>query len=555
MIELKPKKEEDFLQEQQPGQEPGQTSAQVISGPSATAATGVGASKPAAPKTQGSGNFTNLQNYLALNKDQNFGQQVAGKVDSRVGDAAQAQQQAESAFKQDVDQGSVKYNEDLVNRAVKDPTNFLYEPPAPIPRVAGGPAERGNGFQAIDNASPVSGAPVQKPSGDAQQVRNPDPFRNVRAMVSGSPELNQQNLDDFAKQRDATYKGSKQLADRADLYQPTYEKTDQAQKIADKATTESGRLALLDDFYARPSYSGGQKKLDNLLMQNDPNSRTAFAEAKKKADTTSLNFENLKKSLADYAGAAEAGTAEARAKTRGALGIDDASQLIEGAGSLGQTTQQVMDALKSKQDFQAQERAALSAALANKDISKLNQQQRDMLGVGDIDHLYNVNLSQYLNAADPSQIVKDQVVSPEQQAKYAALTQLAGIENTFLPYKEKAGTLGDLNSYNSQALRSAIQENKASYDRQIATVQNEKNAYTNEYNNQISAQKTYQQRLDSFNRRYPNPKSQQQKEEKAFYQREIEQAKAKALQAHKGLLRATNAISALNNTYGDRLRK
>lgn len=88
-------------------------------------------------------------------------------------------------------------------------------------------------------------------------------------------------VQQFAKMRDASYKGPSGLEDIED-YQGVQSQFDQANEYLTNSQSESGRNALLKDTFNRSSYTGGQSKLDQLLLQNDSGAREKFSEVQNK---------------------------------------------------------------------------------------------------------------------------------------------------------------------------------------------------------------------------------------------------------------------------------
>jgi hypothetical protein len=207
-----------------------------------------------------SGAYTNLQSYLDANKSLNFGSDVAGQVQKKVDTANQAQSEAETGFKSDVDKATVNSNPDLINQVGTDATQ-----------------------------------------------------------ITSSPE----KTSDFLRMRNAEYGGPNSLVDEADRYKAVSGATGTAQEQAEATKSEGGRKALLDTTYGsgagRYDYTPGQKNLDNLLIQNDPNSREAFQSTQQNAAAAGQGFQSLKDQLQGYAGQGKATTAATRAgRARGA---------------------------------------------------------------------------------------------------------------------------------------------------------------------------------------------------------------------------------------------
>jgi hypothetical protein len=429
MIELKQKKDEEL--EQSGGEQPSATNQQVISSQGATVnAPTAQAQKQAAPTESGS--FPNLQKYLSLNKDQQFGQQVAGKVDQEVQGAQQAQQQTASTFKADVDKNTVKYNKDLVESSVKNPTAL----------VSGSQQQPGDEFKAV--AAPVT-KPDQPPVAAPRIQATANPQMNQKVQQAAANPMQFGNLQDFIKQRDAQYKGPNSLADNQELYTSTFNKTDQAAKTADLSKSESGRKALLDKFYGRPTYSKGMKSLDNLLIQNDAGSKEAFANVQNKAAQQKVGFDNLVGSLSDYAKSGADQTAEAKAKTRAALGIDDAGSLAKSGG-----IQDLVSQLEGAYQTRLGERDSFLKNQASVlDSRNLTPELLKEYGLDPGMQVWKLGLGKYLKSDTAPTF--NQALKQDEQAKLNALAQLAGVKNTWAPEVGGAYDIKNADSFDKQA--------------------------------------------------------------------------------------------------------
>lgn len=185
-----------------------------------------------------SGSWTNLDNYFNANAGQGFGEKVAGKVGADVDAASNQIDAASQEFKNRSDAGTTRADESLLSGVSQDPT-------------------------AIAN--------------------------------------DEAKLAAFKKQRDAQYAGPSSFADTADLYGKTWGAVDSASTKAKSSDSEGGRYALLDNYFGRSDYSGGQKGLDNLLVANDPNSRQAFQNVQAKADAAKGKFNTAGNEAATYA--------------------------------------------------------------------------------------------------------------------------------------------------------------------------------------------------------------------------------------------------------------
>jgi len=334
-----------------------------------------GAQEPTQPG-QGtkSGSFTNLQSYLDANESSKFGKQLAGQVESEADQASGYQNTAENQFKQRADSSAVGVNQNVLSRLSSDPVSLAKDAAA---------------------------------------------------------------KSDFVKMRDAKYGGPVNFSDANDLYSETNQKTERAKNSADLVTNESGRKTLLDSYYGSGAgkfdYTSGQKKLDNYLVQVDPNSREYFKDAKQKADAVGSRFSNLTNTLNQYGNTKAQETARARQTARGAIGLaDDNSE--SGSGALGMTKQQIQAAYEAAQKNYNDVSTRAKTQLANKDI---DADLASRFGLQEGMDIWGLNPSEYYSQGNAPTLAA--ATSKDQAAKIAALYDLAGKDNTFLDVNQ-AGT-------------------------------------------------------------------------------------------------------------------
>lgn len=352
-----------------------------------------------------SGSFTNLQSYLDANKDQGFGKQVVGHVESDIQGAENAQNEAGQAFKSQADSNSVRSNDALLKEASESPTT-----------VAG----------------------------------------------------DEGKLAEFTKQRDAQYTGPQSFAAAQEIYQPAQTKTQQAYDVSKGTQDEGGRKAYLSEQYGAPAgrfnYTKGQQKLDNLLIQQDPESLSAFQDAWKHGDAAKNNFDLLSKELNNYAGNAASSTADARAKARSAIGLGD-----EGFTQDSKVLKDVADAKAKAAALNQQKLLENQKILQDTNTSnrKLTPEEMQKFGLGSNQQLFGENLAGYLNQAPD--VDYNQAASPEQQSEVAALSKLAGLDNSYLPYADKAGQYdqSQFNTARSSDLATQLKTKQAAYNDEI----------------------------------------------------------------------------------------
>lgn len=385
-------------------------------------------------KGTSSGAFTNLQSYLDANKDLKFGEQVAGQVGSKLDEAESAQNQAKTNFQSDVDKNTVSEDKSLLDRLSSSPES-----------LAG----------------------------------------------------NQNDFEKFSKMRDARYGGPNNLEETS-YYDPAYQKTQNALSTVNATKDEAGRKAYLQNQYGsgagRYDYTSGMQKLDNLLIQNDPNSKKAFEDLRTRGNQVGQNFSSLSDYLNQYAQGAKNQTAATRADTRQALGIDDAGNYLNSgaiASNLGTLDSEVAkrqaDLQKDKAYYSSLPNAAYLNSLSQDNLSKTGLNPTDFGGanVAQDDsyfkgwnspsgYLFGLNPSdtKYWSSTPQGDINRGTVTSPEELAKVQALSKLANLDQTFISNPNQVGKYreGALASYDPNLFRQAVGVQKAGYQSDMQNV-------------------------------------------------------------------------------------
>lgn len=277
----------------------------------------VAAGAPTAGQPTRSDRYQNLSDYLKANEGQQFGQQFTNKVNSEISNASQAQKDAYDSFKGTVDSATVKTNADLLQGTINDPTSTAK---------------------------------------DAQKSA------------------------EFKNQLNAEYKGPFSYEDNPATYQKAASATSRASDIANAATSEGGRFALLNDFFGRPQYTQGQKSLDNLLLQNDPTTKQGIEQAKQNANLTRSNLEAQKKGAADYAAKAAQDTTQTGDMYRQIFGVDKAGNKTDNgfySGTLAATAADLdRKAMAGDRNY-----STVTRALNNNLMGNLTQDLLDSYGI------------------------------------------------------------------------------------------------------------------------------------------------------------------------------
>lgn len=329
--------------------------------------------------------------------------------------------------------------------------------------------EVNQGSQVVDNAEKQFKERV-----DSNTVKDSN---NLTGQIATNPQGIDANA--FSKIRDASYQGPNTLADTQDLASQIQGSAGTATAKAQASATEPGRFALLNSYFGKPTYSQGQKTLDNLLVQNDPNSQQAFDQIRQNAADLKSKTQALDPALQQYAGQGAQQTKDTRSAARGALGIDDSGNLAS-SGAIPGLQLQIQSETKAAQDRAAKEYQD-AQSLASQNQYGLSPEFLKAMGVGG-DKGYGVNAGDYLTQ---NNINQNQVVTADEASRLRALESLGG-QSDFLSGADesKFGTAANTKGYSFDTDR---------YGKNVAT---QKAAYNQEREqataDKAAAEKNYQ---------------------------------------------------------------
>lgn len=252
------------------------------------------------------------------------------------------------------------------------------------------------------------------------------------------------NVQDFQKNLNAEYKGPQGLADNQAAFNQFWSGTGAAKQQAGALNSEQGRFGLLDTYFGRPNYSQGEKSLDNLVASRDQGFGQNAARAGRQANAVERQGDQTSKNIQSSAQSAQQATADARAKTRQAIGIDENGQVLrgQGAGAIGQGYDQAEANLKQRQ---ADEQAAIQ-----------NQVATLKGGAADRNFDYGLDVSKYVGGPE---LNLANTTSTDQDARLRALNQLAGTD-----YGSFMGSGEDLGKYASGDIAPNLDETRYAQD-------------------------------------------------------------------------------------------
>lgn len=266
----------------------------------------------------------------------------------------------------------------------------------------------------------------------------------INSYISGAGDsTTDEDAKKFQGWTSQAYAGPRGIEDNQNAWNEYWGNLKEAKTVANAADKESGRFALLDKYYGRPSYSFGEKSLDNLLVQTGGGFNNS-AELKKQAADLDPYAKKRQEEVSSAATQRAADIENARTAARQAIGLGENGQISGGA--LGSLTADI----EARVAAENQKRAALYSSL----LSQLGGGTERVSGKGPtanikdyvngIDpntHIYDMNLANYLKRGPDAN--KTQVATDQDYARYLALSKLAGVDPSYLSadQRQNAGKL------------------------------------------------------------------------------------------------------------------
>ena len=390
-----------FLDEEQ-----AKANALNVSGPSGTATPG--AQTTSAPKpVKNSGSWTNLNSYLDANKDsaQQMGNTVATKISDQGTKTAGLITDSKNDFTSKADAGTIS-----------------------------------NLSGAKDDATSIVGA--------------------AKGNVAGN-QITSDQINRFKDISNAAYKGPADLSG-SDYYATAAENLTKANNYKNSATTDEGRFGLLEEFFARPTYSQGQKNLDNLLIQGNSDAKNAIQGSAQGLAGLQTAFDDANNYATNLAAGRTSASNDANAFARNNLISNRTAR-----------TEEVDADLANIQNQWSNEYNDYNQLLSGYDGGKLvltpEQAARLNLTKGSGQGIYNllngVPASNYLDLAAYD---ANKVVSKDQFAQLAALDQLANQfgGNSISKFSDPnlAGTLDLTNNFNASRFGDAANQAETAFN-------------------------------------------------------------------------------------------
>lgn len=301
----------------------------------------------------------------------------------------------------------------------------------------------------IENKGSEAKSAVEGFSSSAPKVAEYDPNAALGRVTS----LSDQEKQDYRTQRQTGgYSGPDSL-EQTQGYADTQKKATEAAQLVKNAGTEQGQQQLLKDTYARPNYSAGQNKLDQVLLQGSQGSKAALESAASKYSNLDQLFNQAQQDVGAGINASK-------------------TQALSNKEKIAAAEKAAMENLINHIQQRATEQNAANQAL----ISRAQQDVQDETLAGDImaqlglnegQNLFDLNLGNYLNT-DATQVGLNQAANADERAKYAALANL--FEDQSMNKIDDNGKAINPISFNKEQFGKDVASKQAAYEQAFNTV-------------------------------------------------------------------------------------
>lgn len=236
----------------------------------------------------------------------------------------------------------------------------------------------------------------------------------VEAYDANKTISNAQNLsdDDKAKYREVKKTGGyngPQTVDAVSGYQDAQKAASTASTNVKNAANEAGQQQLLKQTYARPQYSAGENRLDQVLLQNSAGSKANLEQLSQK-------YAGIDKMFADAS--TQVGTAVNDANTQA---LANRKSIIESEDAARKA---LIDPIKARADKANLENGAfIDRVTADASDETISEETLKALGLTEGQNLYDLSLSSYITP-DKTQVGLNNAATDDERSKYAALASL-----------------------------------------------------------------------------------------------------------------------------------
>lgn len=306
--------------------------------------------------------------------------------------------------------------------------------------------------QARDVQQGVQGAQEQFQQRVQQSLQPVQSAQQLSEQIkTDASKLTDEQMQQALGVRDYKYTGPQGLSN----IEQTQSQAQQIQQIGQNLGSESGRFQTLRNLFAKPTYSTGQQRLDQLLLQTAPGQQQVLSQIRKTAGQVGSELSKAQQTAQQQALGAQQAGLQASEGLKTAVG----EAATTGEAALEEQRQRAMTEYQNMYDKYMTELAR----------GGLSQDTMQDLQLGEMD-LYNIDPTQFFNPKYTKDAAKDftveQVATAEDYARMNALAKLAGREDLRFsdPTKREQFITEDKFGFDVAGLRQAVQGAKQNYE-------------------------------------------------------------------------------------------
>jgi hypothetical protein len=270
------------------------------------------------------------------------------------------------------------------------------------------PQSEAMGQKITQNVS-QQGQEAQSKIGDFSQQKQSVAAYDPSAAIANAPTLSQAEKQQYQNvKQTGGYSGPQQL-EQAQGYDAARTAAQSASDAAKMAGTESGQQELLKKTYARPDYSAGQNKLDQVLLMGNEQAKGQMSDLSSRYSDLYNQFNTTAQDVGSSINQAKQ---QALANQQAVIGAE-APAWDNLLNPIAQRAQQINE----------QNPQIYNNVLSDISDTALNQETLNRLGISEGQRLFDLNLGSYLTP-NQTQVGLNDAANAEERAKYKALADL-----------------------------------------------------------------------------------------------------------------------------------
>lgn len=259
----------------------------------------------------------------------------------------------------------------------------------------------------VDESASAAQSKIQSFGSVAPKVEAYDPNEAYQNLTS----LSDQQKSQYKDVRSTGGYSGPQSIDQAGGYSDVQKSYDEAKARLENSKNETGQQQLLRDVYARPKYTGGENKLDQVLLQNNAGSKQALEGLSQKY----AGLNDLFKSESDKVSAGIE-----QSKSQAALNRENVIKAEQ------DQWKGLIDPIQARADQMNIDNPALVNRISeDAQDNILNEETLQRLGLSKGTRLFNTQIGSYLQP-NLANVGLNEAANSDERARFAALADLSG---------------------------------------------------------------------------------------------------------------------------------